>query len=131
MIEVDGTALDLISAHTFLIHVAQRYSFILETNQTAPSCWVRAVMNTNCFNTPSDHSDPQVLGILRCNTSLAIPNTTVWDETMDIVSQDLNLTDLVPVDSIPVSEPDMQVRVDISLQTKAGELNFGFLNSSS
>ena len=88
-------------------------------------------MNINCFNNPNDQLDPQVLGILQYNASLAIPNTTAWDETMDVVYQDLNLTDLVPLDPIPVPEPDMQVRVDVSFQTKAGELNFGFMNSSS
>jgi hypothetical protein len=131
MIEVDGTALDPISVHTFPIHVAQRYSFILESNQNSSSYWIRAVMNTNCFNNPNDQLDPQVLGILQYNASLAIPNTTAWDETMDVVCQDLNLTDLVPLDPIPVPDSDLQVRVDVSFQTRAGELNFGFMNSSS
>src|SRR3981189_1499186 len=131
MIEVDGTALDPITVHTFPIHVAQRYSFILESNQTAQSYWIRAVMNINCFNNPNDQLDPQVLGILQYNASLAIPNTTAWDETMDVVCRDLNLSDLVPLNLVPVPEPDMQIRVDVSFQTKAGELNFGFMNSSS
>jgi hypothetical protein len=50
---------------------------------------------------------------------------------MDVVCRDLNLADLVPLNPAPVPEPDMQVRVDVSFQTKAGELNFGFMNSSS
>jgi hypothetical protein len=132
MVEADGTALDAISVHTFPIHVAQRYSFILETNQSfAPAYWIRAVMNTNCFNNVNPQLDSQVLAILQYNTSLAIPNTTAWDETMDVVCRDLNLTELVPLDPILVPEPDIQIRVDISFQTKAGDLNFGFLNSSS
>jgi len=131
MIEVDGTPIQPIGIHTFPIHVAQRYSFILETNQSASSYWIRAVMNTNCFNHDNDQLDPQVLGILQYNTSLAIPNTTAWDNSMDVICRDLLLTDLVPLENIPVPEADLFVRVDVSFQTKAAELNFGFMNSTS
>jgi Multicopper oxidase len=132
MIEVDGTPIQPIGIHTFPIHVAQRYSFILETNQSGPSYWIRAVMNTNCFNNDNPQLDPQVLGILQYKSANpAIPNTTSWDDTMDVICRDLLLADLAPLESVPVPEADVLVRVDVSFQTKAAELNFGFLNSTS
>ena len=130
MIEADGTPLSPLSVHTFPIHVAQRYSFILETNQSATSYWIRAVMNTNCFN--NDQLDPTVLAILQYNTtSISVPNTTAWDDTMDVVCRDLNLTELVPLNPEPLPESDLFVRIDTSFQTGAEDLNFAFVNSTS
>src|SRR5271169_1141190 len=125
MIEADGTPLTPIGVHTFPIHVTQRYSFILETNQTATSYWIRAVMNTNCFNNQNEQLDPDVLAILQYNsTSVSIPNTTSWDQSMDVVCRDLNLTDLVPLNPEPLPESNLFVRVDVSFQTRAADLNF-------
>jgi Multicopper oxidase len=132
MIEADGTPLSPLSVHTFPIHVAQRYSFILETNQSATSYWIRAVMNTNCFNDMNDQLDPMVLAILQYNTpSISVPNTTAWDNTMDVICRDLNLTELVPLNPEPLPESDLQVRIDTSFQTRAADLNFAFVNSTS
>jgi len=41
------------------------------------------------------------------------------------------LTDLVPLENVPVPGADVFVRVDVSFQTKAAEWNFGFMNSTS
>ena len=132
MIEADGTPLSPLRVHTFPIHVAQRYSFILETNQSATSYWIRAVMNTNCFNNDNEQLDPTILGILQYNTTgISIPNTTAWDNTMDVVCRDLNLTELVPLNPEPVPESDLFVRIDTSFQTRAGDLNFAFVNDTS
>lgn len=131
MIEADGTPLTPIGVHTFPIHVAQRYSFILETNQTASSYWIRAVMNTNCFNNANDQLDPNVLAILQYNTtSISIPNTTSWDESMDVVCRDLNLAELVPLNPQPLRDSDLFIRIDASFQTRAADLNFGFINQT-
>jgi hypothetical protein len=87
-------------------------------------------MNTNCFQ--DDMPNPLILGILRYNNTDGLPNTTSWDDTMDIVCRDLNLTELIPLGapSVPASA-DLSVRIDISFQTGAGDLNFGYLNTSS
>ena len=119
-----------LNVHTFPIHVAQRYSFILETNQTSQEYWIRALMNTNCMQGSPDN--PLILGILQYNNTNGLPNTTAWDSTMDPVCQDLNLTELVPLNgpSMPTTF-DLFVRIDISFQTGAGDLNFGYMNSTS
>src|SRR5271155_727760 len=132
MIEADGTPLYPISVHTFPIHVAQRYSFILETNQTAGAYWIRAVMNTNCFNQDNEQLDPDVLAILQYNTtSTSLPNSTSWDDSMDTVCRDLILSDLAPLNPAPVPDSDLFIRIDASFQTRAGDLNNGYMNNTS
>jgi len=88
-------------------------------------------MNTNCFNNDNDQLDPDVLAILQYNTSSVLfPKTTAWDQSMDVVCRDLNLTDLIPLNSEPLLEPNVFVRIDVSFQTRAAELNFGFMNQT-
>jgi Multicopper oxidase len=97
-------------------------------------------MNTNCFNQDNDQLDPLVLAILEYNSttvatsnSSIIPNTTSWDNntnTMNPICLDLNLTELIPLNPVTVPSPDTFVRIDISFQTGAGDLNFGYLNST-
>jgi hypothetical protein len=132
MIEADGTPLSPITIHTFPIHVAQRYSFILTTNQTAGSYWIRAVMNTNCFNQDNPQLDPNIFAILQYNTTtVSIPNTTAWDNIMDVICEDLNLTELVPLNPVvPLPQADSMFRIDISFQTRQADLNYGFMNAS-
>ena len=132
MIEADGTPLSPITVHTFPIHVAQRYSFILETNQTATSYWIRAVMNTNCFNQDNPQLNPDVFAVLQYNTTaVSIPNTTAWDNTMDVICEDLNLTELVPLNPVlPLPQATSMFRIDISFQTRQADLNYGFMNAT-
>jgi hypothetical protein len=89
-------------------------------------------MNTNCFNQDNPQLNPEVLAILQYNnTNSSLPNTTSWDDTMDVICQDLNLTELIPLNPQPVPTPELFVRIDISFQTGAGDLNFGYMNSTS
>jgi hypothetical protein len=115
------------------IHVAQRYDFILKTNQTASSYWIRAVMNTNCFSADNPSLNPNVFAILQYNTSsFTVPNTTTWDPVLDPICRDLNLTELIPLDPLPLPEPDLFVRFDLSFQPRGtDEITYAFVNSTS
>ena len=88
-------------------------------------------MNTNCFNQDNPQLDPNVLAILSYDSEESTPNTTAWDPVMDVICRDLNLTELTPLDPIPVPTRETFVRIDISFQDIAGDLNYGFLNSTS
>jgi hypothetical protein len=88
-------------------------------------------MDTNCFNQDNSQLDPEVFAILRYNDGVALPNTTAWDPTMAVICLDLNLADLVPLNPLPVPEPHTFIRIDISFQTRAADLNYGFLNNTS
>jgi hypothetical protein len=90
-------------------------------------------MNTNCFNQDNPQLDPLVLGVLAYDNKTATPDTQPWiddGDTMDVICRDLNLTDLAPLNPSPVLDPDLFMRVDISFQTGAGDLNFGYMNST-
>ena len=90
-------------------------------------------MNTNCFNQDNPQLNPMVLGVLAYDNNTATPNTQPWfdnGDTMDVVCRDLNLTELTPLNPIPVLDPDIFVRVDTSFQTGAGDLNFAYINST-
>jgi hypothetical protein len=50
---------------------------------------------------------------------------------MNTVCVDLNLTDLMPLNPQPVPNADTFIRIDVSFQTRAAELNYGFMNSTS
>ena len=90
-------------------------------------------MNENCFMGDAGGLNPEIRAILQYNTSAGLPNTTAWNETMDSKCVDLNLTELVPLSPKPAMPPtsDLFVRIDVSFQTVAGDLNFGFMNSTS
>jgi len=115
------------------IHVAQRYDFIIETNQTAGSYWIRIVMNTNCFSAQNPALNPNVFAILQYNTTeFAVPNTTAWDPVLDPICRDLNLSELVPLNPLPILDPDLFVRFDLSFQPRGNEeITYAFVNSTS
>jgi hypothetical protein len=115
------------------IHVAQRYDFILETNQTGGSYWIRAVMNTNCFSAGNPSLDPDVFAILQYNnTNYALPNTSAWDPVLDPICRDLSLSELIPLNPLPLPQPDLFVQFDLSFQPRgASEITYAFVNSTS
>jgi len=88
-------------------------------------------MNTNCFNQDNPQLDPLVLAMLQYDGSVATPNTTAWDPTMDVVCRDLDLAELVPLIPSPVPGRETFIRIDISFQTVQNDFNYGFLNSTS
>jgi hypothetical protein len=50
---------------------------------------------------------------------------------MDVKCVDLNLTDLVPLVSNPAPPASTFISIDVSFQTGAGDLNRGYMNSTS
>ncbi|KAF9579666.1 hypothetical protein BGW38_003980 [Lunasporangiospora selenospora] len=64
VIEVDGVDVQPVEVERIPIHVAQRYSALVDANQTVGNYWVRADMNTNCFNDPNPALDPSVRAII-------------------------------------------------------------------
>jgi len=115
-----------------VIHVAQRYDFILVTNQTAGSYWIRAVMNTNCFSADNPALNPDVFAILQYNTvSFTVPNTSAWDPVLDPICRDLNSSELIPLNPPPLLEPDLFVRFDLSFQPRGNSIDLGIVNGTS
>lgn len=49
VIEADGTAVEPFDVASVSVQVAQRYSVLLHTNQTADAYWMRAVLDESMF----------------------------------------------------------------------------------
>ncbi|KAF9965752.1 hypothetical protein BGZ70_004170, partial [Mortierella alpina] len=65
VIEADGVDMQPVDVQRLPIHVAQRYSVLVHANQTVDNYWVRATMNTNCFNTDNPVLDEHIKAIIR------------------------------------------------------------------
>jgi FtsP/CotA-like multicopper oxidase with cupredoxin domain len=65
VIEADATLVKPVSVHRVPIHVAQRYSVILDTNQsTSTNYWLRGAMVTNCFTGNNPVLDPTTKAVI-------------------------------------------------------------------
>ena len=97
VIEADGTAVQPLNVHRLEIAIAQRYSFILNANQTAANYWMRAQMNTFCFaaDNPVLNTDIQAL-LTYTNSTEGPTKSSDWSDELDLICQDLNSTELIP-----------------------------------
>ena len=86
-----------INVHRLEIAVAQRYSVVLNANQSASNYWIRSQMNTFCFATDNSVLDPDVKALLTYTNSTEGPTlSSDWLDAVDDVCEDLNATLLVP-----------------------------------
>jgi FtsP/CotA-like multicopper oxidase with cupredoxin domain len=100
IIEADGTIVSPLPIHRFEIATAERYSVVLNANQSSSSnYWLRAQMNEACYATDNDVLDPLVLGLVTYTNTTTAPTASVdWSDAPDITCKDLNNTLLTPVD---------------------------------
>ncbi|TPX39265.1 hypothetical protein SeMB42_g06387 [Synchytrium endobioticum] len=136
VVEADATPVNPVMVHRVPIHVAQRYSVILTTNQPTGAYWMRAVMTQDCFKYIPTWLNPSVTAILRySNTdSAAIPasNSKDWSDTPSQPSQciDLSLGMLIPALAETPALPTARYDIDVSFLNAGGlEIrNTGFMN---
>ena len=58
VVEADGTAVRPVAVSSVAVAVAQRYSVLLKTNQTAGAYWVRAGLDQDAFTvSPRCHGE--------------------------------------------------------------------------
>jgi FtsP/CotA-like multicopper oxidase with cupredoxin domain len=118
VIEADST---LVKPHTVQrvpIHVAQRYSIILETNQsTSTNYWLRGEMIQACFTGDNDVLDGTTKAVISYSGNNAIipsDDSADWAEAILSQCQDLAESDLIPVEQkIPPAATKMW-RLDFS-----------------
>lgn len=134
VIEADSTLVQPVTVTRLPIHVAQRYSVVLHTNQTATNYWIRAWLNTYCFggdNLPV--LNPNVLALLSYTNTTIEPLATEsvdWSTALLLACQDLNVTDLVPL--VPEDAPpaDHAYTIEVSFQIGAYALDKAYINST-
>ncbi|KAH9927903.1 Cupredoxin [Epithele typhae] len=135
VIEADGTAVDPIEVSSVSVAVAQRYSVLLRTNQTAGAYWIRA----DAFTYDNPGVQTEVRGVIRYGVDDSVmPDTTLLDNPpglADTTLQELNTDDLVPVGEKPVPDSTFSFYFTISMQYASGP-NYlsqflSFINSTS
>ncbi|CZR51745.1 related to laccase precursor [Phialocephala subalpina] len=132
VIEADSTLIAPATVHRLPIHIAQRYSIIVNFNQSSSTnYWFRAQMNEHCFSDDNPVLDPDVLALISYSNTTAEPTNSVdWSDVLDVVCKDLNTTLLVPL--VPASPPKqgLTYQLDVSFQIGAYALDKAYINST-
>ncbi|KAG2045315.1 multi-copper oxidase [Suillus americanus] len=134
VVEADGTSLVPVDVHRVPIHVAQRYSVILTTNQTAGSYNVRAEMQATCYKLSNPNLNTMVLATMTYGASPTTPNTQDWSDVFPSLCLDLNSTMIVPQIAMnpPNSTETVQIFMSFQQTTESGGTQtLAFMNSTS
>ena len=122
-----------------MISPAQRYSLVINTNQTtAESFWLRARMLTHCWKDP-DLPGPgadEVKAIIQYTSSshaktakglVAQPSSRNWNQGIEVQCKDMNTTSYVPALYRPApAVVDHSYYIRSNLEIGDGDLNEGF-----
>lgn len=118
--------------HRLEIAIAQRYSVILNANQTATNYWIRSQMNTFCFAVDNPILDPDVKALLTYTNSTEAPTeSSDWADAVDDVCEDLNATLLMP--SIVQEAPPAQTLYALQFSFQIGDyaIDRAYVNGTS
>lgn len=141
--EADGT--DLLPAYDtrLMISPAQRYSVIINTNQTTgDSFWLRAKMVTHCWKDPAlpGHGAEEAKAILQyafhdqkksAEQHRSEPSSKNWDAGMEVQCRDMNTTSYVPAAyEPPPSVADHSYFLRLNMAIGDWRLERGFFNQS-
>lgn len=141
--EADGT--DLLPAYDIrlMISPAQRYSVIVNTNQTTgDSFWLRAKMVTHCWKDADlpGHGADEAKAILQyafhdqknaANGPRSEPSSKNWDDGMNVECKDMKTTSYVPAafePPPPVADHSYYLRLNMAIGD--WRLERGFFNKS-
>lgn len=146
VVEADGTNTEPLDVEVVRLSNAQRYSVLVSTkaDDTEGGFWLRAGMNTYCYDGENPNLDPNLRAVLAYPklTDKIIANNGVVSESMEpqtsksreldgtIRCRELDPRLLVP--SIPISppEPDEFIAVDASFQIGAHKIALGYFNDT-
>ncbi|KAG2160191.1 multi-copper oxidase laccase-like protein [Suillus bovinus] len=134
VVEADGTSLVPVDVHRVPIHVAQRYSVILTTNQTAGSYNVRGEMQSSCYKLSNPNLNTMVLATMTYGASPTTPNTQDWSDAIPALCLDLNSTMIVPQIAMDPPNSTESVQVFMSFEQtvqSGGTQTLAFINSTS
>ena len=140
--EADGT--DLMPAYemSLMISPAQRYSMVINTNQsTADSFWLRARMVTHCWTDPElpGAGADEVKAILQYTKGhtkhtkglVAQPSSRNWNQRVEVECKDMNTTSYVPAFSVAApTVADHSYYLRSNLEIGDWRLERGFFNTS-
>ncbi|KAF8987472.1 hypothetical protein BGZ52_004371 [Haplosporangium bisporale] len=134
VIEADGIDMQPVAVQRLPIHVAQRYSVLVKANQTVGNYYVRATMNTNCFDVPNPALDPLVKAVIHYEGAPVTQsfNSTDWTVSgMAPVCLDLALDMLHPYDVQPAPTADVSYLISFIFETGSNGINLAYVNGIS
>ncbi|EMD36964.1 multicopper oxidase [Gelatoporia subvermispora B] len=141
VIEADGTAVEPFDVSSVSIAIAQRYSVLLRTNQTAGAYWMRAELDQSAFTYDNPATNPNILGIIRYGVNdSAMPDLSLVNNPPSLPDgspDSLDTSGLVPADGSAAPDPTFHTYFTISMQYPASGasdyLSFflAFINSTS
>lgn len=131
VIEADATLVNPVTVTRVPINVAQRYSVILNANQTVTNYWIRSWMNTYCFAADNPVLNPEVQALLTYTNTTSEPTESAdWTTAFDLVCEDLVDSDLVPSNVTAAPPPDVIYVVDFAFEIGAYALDKAYLNTT-
>ncbi|KAI0752747.1 multicopper oxidase [Daedaleopsis nitida] len=139
VIEADGTAVEPFQVSSLSVAVAQRYSVLLRTNQTAAAYWFRAGLDQDAFTYDNPGAQTEVRGVLRYGVDgNTMPDVALLDDPPSLpdgAPGELDTSALVPVGAKPAPNSTFSVYFTISMQYASGpdylSHFLSFINSTS
>ncbi|KAJ7483469.1 multi-copper oxidase [Mycena latifolia] len=105
VVEADGTPVEPVAVDQVTLQVAQRYSVLLSTDQSAEAYWIRATIDDSMFAYTNEHMRAETLGVLRYTTAPEGPP----DSGRGPDPTELEESALVPAD--PISPPSAALAI--------------------
>ncbi|KAH6670025.1 Cupredoxin [Halenospora varia] len=141
--EADGTDLMPSYDNRIMISPAQRYSLVLNTNQTSgDSFWLRAKMVTHCWKEPDlpGAGADEAKAIITytpagkkkvAKTATSLPTSKNWEKGMEVQCKDMNTTNYIPSKYEPAPVfADYSYYLRSNLEIGDWRLERGFFNTS-
>ncbi len=136
--EADGSFADTTALYSIStrvpIHVAQRYSIVLESNQsTSTNYWLRNAMVTSCFSDDNNVLDPTTKAVISYsgNHTLAPSDASLdWADAQPVHCIDLDDSLLTPILAKPPPGATKMWRVDFSFGIGAYQLDRAKVNGT-
>lgn len=133
VIEADATMVEPLDVHRLEIAVAQRYSVILTADQEETNYWIRADMNTLCFDAKNPVLVAGMKGILTYTDSKEDPKdekSVDWSDARNVMCQDLNSTLLIPAVQEPAPPADVFYSLQFSFGIREYALDRAYVNGT-
>ncbi|SCU78631.1 LAFA_0A07624g1_1 [Lachancea sp. 'fantastica'] len=137
MVEADGTVTEPLTLESIDLSVSQRYSFILEPQDTKLSqYWMRVRFNGFCLAESNPNLDTSVSAIISYEKSAeVIPDSESWPYNGgDVRCRDFDQTQIKTLDGqVPKvqngsNRPDIMIDLDVAFLIKANQLDRGYFN---
>ncbi|POY75890.1 hypothetical protein BMF94_0973 [Rhodotorula taiwanensis] len=130
VVEADGVLVEPYQVSSLTIDVAQRYSVLLRTNQTAGAYWMRYTVSQDAFTYTENGGSYDIRGVLRYGVGAsALPVDSATGADLSLQSMDTSR--LVPAEAQNPPPANNFYTFSLSMQNTADNHWLAFVNSTS